>query len=504
MSEPLLLGVDAGLTNVKAVAFDRSGTAVAGSSTDTPGRSPAPGRDEQDHDDLWAAAVDVIDSVLAEGAVDSEAVAGVGLSGHGHGLYALDEAGDPVCGVKSTDDRGAAVLDAWAADGRLDEAADLLGWRPFGADPYCLLGWFDRERPAVAERIDTVLFCKDVLANRLTGARSTDAMDGSALVPPDGDTEAVLDALDLDEYAGAVPDVIDSTDACGTVTADATAETGLPEGVPVAAGLHDVGACALGAGVTGPGEATVILGTWGQSVVVTDGPDAGSGGLPRRYLDGWLRYRGTRAGAACLDWFVDEFGDEWRAEADERGVDPYEVYEERAASVPAGAEGVLFHPYLNGSTDHPEARGGFYGLDLDASRDRMLRAVYDGVATALALGVEDFDVAVDDLRVSGGGAQSHLWTRTFADLLDDTVRVPDGTEMGARGAAVCGGVAAGVYADVDGAVAETVGIQRRHDPDSERAERYRTVAAAFEEARDAMGPAWGTLMRLSGQRGGRE
>jgi len=502
MSDPLLLGIDAGLTNVKAVAFDRSGTAVAGASTGTPGRSPAPGRDEQDHDDLWTAAVDVIDSVLADGAVDQEQVAGVGLAGHGHGFYALDEAGDPVCGVKSTDDRGAAVLDDWAADGRLQDATELLGWRPFGADPYCLLGWFDRERPAVAERIDTVLFCKDVLKHRLTGERGTDAMDGSALLPPDGDTDGVFAALGLGEYAGVVPDVVDSAATGGTVTADAAAETGLPEGVPVAAGLHDVGACALGAGVTEPGEATVILGTWGQSVVVTDGPDAGSGGLPRRYLDGWLRYRGTRAGAACLDWFVDEFGAEWRAEASERGVDPYEVYEERAASVTAGAEGVLFHPYLNGSTDHPEARGGFYGLDLDTSRDRLLRAVYDGVATALALGVEDFGVAVDDFRVSGGGAQSRLWTRSFADLLDDTVRVPDGTEMGARGAAICGGVAAGVYDSTAAAVSEAVGVRRSHDPDPGRVERYRTVAEAFEQARDALGPTWGTLMGLSGQ--GRE
>lgn len=501
MTEPILLGVDAGLTNVKAVAFDRSGTALASASTDTPGESPAPGRDEQDHDDLWAAAVAVIGDVLADDAVDADAVAGVGLAGHGHGLYALDADGEPVCGVKSTDDRGGAVVDEWEREGRLDAAADRLRWRPFGADPYGLLGWFDRERPAVAERIDTLLFCKDVLNHRLTGSRTTDAMDGSALVPPDGATEAVFDALGLEAYADAVPDLVESTAECGRVTGAAAAETGIPEGTPVAAGLHDVGACALGAGVTEPGDATVILGTWGQSVVVTDGPDAGAGGLPRRYLGGWIRYRGTRAGAACLDWFVDEFGAEWRDEAADRGVDPYEVYEERAAAVPAGAEGVLFHPYLNGSTDRPDARGGFYGLSLEASSETMLRAVYEGVATALALGVEEFGVPVTDLRISGGGARSRLWTRTFADLLDRRVRVPAGAEMGARGAAVCGGVAAGVYDSAAEAVAETVSVARTQDPDPDRVERYRTVAEAFEQARDALGPTWGTLMGVSGQGG---
>jgi len=244
MSEPLLLGIDAGLTNVKAVVFDRSGTPVASATTETPGHSPEPNRDEQDHEDLWTATADVVRTVLDGDTVDSESVRGVGLAGHGHGLYALDDADDPVCGVRSTDDRGADVLDEWASDGRLDAAADLLGWRPFGADPYSLLGWFDRERPAVAERIDTVLFCKDVLKHRLTGVRTTDAMDGSALVPPDGDADAVFDALGLEDYAHAVPEVADSTAECGRVTAEAAAETGLPEGTPVAAGLHDVGACA--------------------------------------------------------------------------------------------------------------------------------------------------------------------------------------------------------------------------------------------------------------------
>jgi sugar (pentulose or hexulose) kinase len=502
MTGPLVLGVDAGLTNVTAVVYDRSGTALATATADTPGRSPAPGHDEQDHDDLWVTAVGVIGDVLATPAVDPVAVEGVGVAGHGHGLYALDAAGEPVCGVKSTDDRAAELLEDWRADGRLDRVADRLGWRPFGADPYSLLGWFDRERPAVADRIDTVLFSKDVLVHRLTGTRTTDTMDGSALVPPGGDVRGVLDVLGLADYSPVVPERTESTATAGTVTAGAADATGLPAGVPVAAGLHDVGASALGAGVTDPSQATVILGTWGQSVVVTDGPDEGTGGLPRRYLDGWLRYRGIRAGAACLDWFVDEFGDRYCAVASERGVDPYEVYEERAASVPAGANGVLFHPYLDGSTDDPAASGGFYGLGVDTTRDELLRAVYDGVATALALGVREFDVPVSDLRVSGGGARSSLWTGAFADLLDDTVRVPAGEEMGARGAAICGGVAAGIYESAAGAVAETVTVERTHDPDRASVERYRQLGDAFEQAREGLGPAWGTLMRFSGEKSG--
>jgi sugar (pentulose or hexulose) kinase len=499
MSDAYLLGIDAGLTNLKAVVFDRGGTPVASAARATPGRSPTRDREEQDHDELWAATVDVVAEALDTDAVDAGAIEGVGVAGHGHGLYALDAEGDPVCGVKSTDDRASGLLDDWRADGRLERASEVLGWTPFGADPYSLLGWFAREEPAVADRIDAILFCKDVLKHRLTGAVSTDAMEGSALVPPDGDVDAVLDALDLGEFASVLPEVVPSTAVGGSVTAEAAAETGLPAGIPVAAGLHDVGACALGAGATAPGQAAVILGTWGQSIVVTDGPEDGKGGLPRRYLDGWLRYRGTRSGAACLDWFVEEFGAEWRRIARERDVDPYRVYDETAASVPAGADGVLFHPYLQGSTDDPNARGGFYGLGLDHTSAHLLRAVYEGVAVAQTTGVREFGIDVTDFRLTGGGARSEVWSEMFADVFDGPIRVPSGDETGARGAAICAGVAADVYADVDEAVAETVAVARTHRPDADAAERYRSVVDAFERAREDLGPTWETLMTTLGK-----
>ncbi|GAA0301885.1 FGGY-family carbohydrate kinase [Halarchaeum salinum] len=497
MTRTLLLGIDAGLTNLKAVAFDRGGDVVASASSETPGFGSKPGRDEQDHGELWAAVVDIVRAVVADDAVDPDAIAGVSVAGHGHGLYALGADGEPVVGVKSTDSRATDLVAEWRDDGTLAAAADHLGWTPFGGDPLSLLAWFDREAPETAARIDTILFCKDVLAYRFTGSATTDTMEGSVFraETPD-EAHAAFDVLGIEDHADAIPDPVPSTERCGTVTAAAEAETGLPAGTPVAAGLHDVGACALGAGVTDPGEAAVILGTWGQSVVVTGGPDDGSGGLPRRYLDGWLRYRGTRAGAACLDWFVEEFGDEWREQAVERGVDPYTVYEGVASDVPAGAGGVLFHPYLNGTTDDPDARGGFYGLGLDSTRADMLRAVYEGVAVAQVTGVRDLRTTIDAMRVTGGGARSDIWPAMFADVFGGPVTVPTGAEMGARGVAICAGVAADIYADVDAAVEETVTVEREYAADPDATARYERVARAFAEARNGLEPAWQTLKTI--------
>ncbi len=499
--DAVLVGVDAGLTNTKAAAFAPDGERLARASRETPGVDAGPGRDEQDHDALWETVADAVAAVTGSDAVAPESVAGVGVAGHGHGLYGLDAGGDPLVGIKSTDSRAVDRLDEWRADGTLDAAADRLGWEPFGADPLSLLAWLRDERPDAYDRLDTLLFCKDVVTHRLTGRRGTDAMEASVFYGPDGEYDrAAFEAFSVGEAFDALPRVVDSTAACGEVTDGAARETGLPAGTPVAAGLHDVGACAFGAGATRPGQGAVILGTWGQSVAVVDDPGDGTAGLPRRFLDGWLRYRGTRSGAACVDWFVEEFGGDWRREADERGVDPFVVYNEAVADAPAGADGALFHPYLSGSTDDPDARGGFYGLTLDHSRAELLRAVYEGVAVAQCTGLADLSTGVTDLRLTGGGAKSRVWSETFADVHGDRVAVPAGDELGALGAALCAGVAADVYDDHRAATDAAVDVERVHDPDPANADTYRRLAAAFERAREDVRPTWKELSAIAAEK----
>jgi sugar (pentulose or hexulose) kinase len=489
----VLVGIDAGLTSVKTVAYTVEGRAVASAARETPGRSPAPDREEQDHDALWDAVVATVGEVLDAEEVDPEAVAGVGVAGHGHGLYALDPDGEPVVGIKSTDSRALDLLEEWEADGTLAAVRATTGWEPFGADPLCLLAWLAREAPDAYDRIDRVLFCKDVIGHRLTGRVVTDAMEESVFEAREGDRTDAFERLGIADALEALPDAVPSTGLRGRVTAGAAADTGLPEGTPVAGGLHDVGACALGAGAVDPGQGVLVVGTWGQSILVEGAPSAPDApGISRRYLDGWLTYRGTRSATACLEWFVEECAADWRREADERGIDEYALYDERVADVPPGAGGVVFHPFLRGATDDPRARAGFYGLRADHAKAHMLRAVYEGVALDLAGALDRLAPdGVADLRLTGGGARSEVWSGVFAAVTGERVRVPAAEEVGALGAALCGGVASGVYPDADAAVDAAVTVDRAHDPD--HADRYDGVAEAFERAREGLGPVWDAL-----------
>jgi sugar (pentulose or hexulose) kinase len=500
-----LLGIDAGLTNVKAAVYDDSGR-ERGVGVGSPDDSePAPDHAERDPDELWSVVTEVVAEAIERAPVPGETISGVGVTAHGHGLYALDAAGDPVRpGIKSTDNRAAPVRAEWDERGLLDEVEAVAGYRPFAGDPLCLLAWLKREEPEVYDAVDTVLFCKDYLKYRLTGVRCTDEMEASVFTDhATGEyAEGLLDSLGIGEVFDALPAVTPSWEVCGEVTGEAAAETGLAPGTPVASGLHDVGATALGSGVYRDGQAMLIVGTWGQSIVVRDEhPEPGEtgGGIARRYLgDGWLVYRGNRSAATCLDWFTERCGADWQREAEAAGTSEYEVYERVVESVPPGADGLLFHPFLHGSTTRPSARAGFYGLRESHGPAEMLRAVYEGVAIAQCEAVRAIadPGSLSEVRIGGGGARSHAWVGMFADVLGEPVGVADSSEAGALGAAICAAVATGVHPSHADAVDAMVGVERVADPNPEHAETYRHLTETFREALDRIEPTWERLEEL--------
>ena len=500
MTGNVLVGIDAGLTNITVTAFDSEGAELAAATRSTP-RNEAEAdsdREEQEHDRLYQCVSEAISAVVTAESVPAHAIGGVGVAGHGHGLYGVDGAGKPACGIKSTDSRAIDTLSEECSADALSTVVDRLGWEPFGADPLSLLVWLQRHDPTAYDRLETILFCKDVLTYRLTGELATDPMEGSVFYGHGSNyDEEIFTTLGIEDAFAALPPVVPSTESCGVVTSEAATRTGLPAGTPVASGLQDVGACTLGAGLADPGDGLVILGTWGQSVALLDAPSDGAGGLPRRYLDGWLRYEGLRSGAACVEWFVEDHGTDWRREARELDVDPYEVYERTVAGVSPGAEGLIFHPFLQGSTDDPDSAGGFYGLRLDHTKAHMLRAIYEGVAVAQVESLDGLTTDIDAIRLTGGGARSESWAGMVADIADARVTIPDEGETGALGAALCAGIAAGVYPDIEAALDRAVGISRTYDPDPDATARYRLVRKAFAQAIDGMEPTWETLKSLN-------
>ena len=498
-----LLGIDAGLTRTKAVIFTPDGDVVAEGSQETPINKPAPDHHEVDLEELWQTVSAVIKDTLEQPQVRPADVNAIGIAGHGHGLYALDVDGDPVRpGIKSTDNRATVIVEKWNNDGTSQTIREHLGYSPFAADPLSLLGWLAEHEPNVYKKIDKLLFCKDYIKYRLTGNVCTDEMEASVFYNPrTGEYDPqIFRTLGLGSCTDALPDVIPSWDVCGGVTATAAQETGLIEGTSVASGLHDVGATALGAGAYSPGQGVLIVGTWGQSIVISNEhtihEKVETSGLSRRYLaNSWLRYKGNRSASACVDWFVEEVGHEWHERANNEGVNPYTIYDRVVKETPAGALGLLFHPYLSGSTDNPTDRGGFYGLTMEHTKEHMLRAIYEGVAISQSISLDELkpETGLTDIRLGGGGSRSKIWSDIFATTLDHELLIPAGEEVGARGAAISAGIAIGEYPDHKTAVNRMVVVERHHTPDQTTASIYRNRHEVFKNALRAIRPTWEEL-----------
>jgi sugar (pentulose or hexulose) kinase len=189
----------------------------------------------------------------------------------------------------------------------------------------------------------------------------------------------------------------------------------------------------------------------------------------------WIRMLAAMTATPNLDWFLEQMGAPLVAEA--QGGDIYAHLDELISTVPAGSEGVMYHPYLfpggeRGPFVKPSARASFTGLNLNHSLKHMLRAVYEGVAFSTLDCYRHMPVEPESVLLSGGGAKSDAWCQIVSDCLGKPVSVPEGSQFGAKGAMMNAGVAIGLYGDARDAVARTVRMARLFEPNAANSAVY--------------------------------
>jgi xylulokinase len=462
-----LVGLDVGTTGVKALRISAEGEVLARAEEEYPLATPQPGWAEQDPEDWWRAA----ESALAQ--VRGDGVAGIGLSGQMHGLVALDEAHRVLRPAILWNDQrtGEECAEIEALLG-LRELVQLTGNRALPGFTAPKILWLRKHEPDVYARIAHVLLPKDYVRLRLTGERATDVADASGTLLFDVAgrqwSEEVVQALDIPgEW---LPAALESPAVSGQTAA----------GVPVAAGAGDQAAGALGVGVDRPGPLSVVLGTSGVVFAALPGFATDADGRVHAFChavpDGWHAMGVMLSAAGSLGWLRSVVA---------RGEPADEVVAEAEAWQP-GAEGLTFLPYLAGErTPHvdPYARAAFTGLSLRHDRGALVRAVLEGVAFGLRDSLEllrELGVEPASARVSGGGARSDLWLRIVASVLELPLERTAAEEGAAFGAALLGGVAAGVFADVHEAVAATVRVRETVEPEPDWVRPY---AGAYERFR---------------------
>jgi len=472
----MFLGIDIGTSGVKAVVLDEHGAVVAQGVAALTVQRPHPLWSEQDAEAWWQATTAAVQAIPAD---VRRAVRGVGVAGQMHGATLL-----------GADDRPLRPAILWN-DGRshaecaeLDVAADFRGIggnlvMPGFTAPK--LAWVARHEPEVFAQVRTVLLPKDHVRLRMTGEKASDLSDASGTLWLDvakrdwSDDLLVATGLSRDQ----MPRAVEGNALTGTLRVEVAELWGMGQ-VPVAGGGGDNAAGAAGVGVVADGDALLSLGTSGVIFVATKDFRPNPGRAVHAFChclpELWHQMSVHLSAASCIDWVARLTGAAGAADLFARA---------EAAGPANGPE--IFLPYLSGErTPHNDAevRAGFLGLDNDTTPARLAQAVLEGVAFALADGLDalrDAGTRVDRLSVIGGGARSRYWGQTLAAALGTELVYLSGGEVGpALGAArlaqlaVDGGTPAEVC--VAPPVSHTIA------PDAALAERLAPKLARFRDS----------------------
>jgi xylulokinase len=477
----VFLGLDVGTSGVKAILVSAAGDVVASATTPLAMATPRPGWAEQDPEAWWAASVASVRDVVGQRPDDR--VAAVGISGQMHSSVFLDRDGRVIrpallwCDGRTTAEC-AEITERAGGESRLRDLVRNPALEGFTL-PKVL--WLRNKEPDAYRRLATVLLAKDFIRYRLTGALATEPSDASGTLMFDPArmrwSDELLGAVGVDPAL--LPDVGGSGEALGTVTAGAAAATLLPAGIPVVGGGADNACGAAGVGVVRPGEAVA---SWGASgtVLAESGEALVDPGLRAHTFchvvpDTWYLMGVVLSAGGAFGWYRDQVARDASAQA----------LDAEAASVPPGADGVTFLPYLQGErTPHRDAsaRGAFLGLSLAHSRAHLTRAVLEGVAFALRDSVtilRELGLSPDELLLTGGGAKSAFVRRLQAEVYGVPVTTVNREEGPAYGAALLAAVGAGAFPSVADAARATLTRSAPERPAAGAHEAYEEPYARF-------------------------
>jgi xylulokinase len=466
--QPALLGIDLGTTRVKVGLVTPSGEALGVARAGYPLDVDAgTGRAEQDAEQWWTGLLAAVAELLAR---DGAEVLGIAVAGHGPTTTPVDAEGRPT---------GPAITWLDSRSGRereeLEQATGLRGWS-LGVLPAAL--WLQRAGSPSASRARWFLNSWEALTLRLTGRAATTLVPGQPFPEP-----AVFAATGIDSSRIAPTCPVGST--VGGLSEAAAGALGLRAGTPVVAGLVDAFASFHGAGMVEPGDAIDVGGTAGGFGVYWDRSvsAAGSFATPAPLPGLWSVGGAMAATGSALDWLATE------VLGGERSIEDLIA---EAADVPAGADGLVFLPYLAGERSplwDPNARGVLAGLTLGHRRADLVRAVLEAAALAIrhvAAPILGAGVRVDTMRVCGGPAHSPTWNRIKADVTGFEVAVPRVLETTVVGAAIVAAVGVGVHPDVPGAIRAMTAIDRRLRPDPTLRATYDEVYRRYVELHPAV------------------
>lgn len=496
-----LMGIDIGAGSLKTMIIDDGGTVCGSAAVDIATHSPQPLWSEQDPRDWWKAVCETVPLALQEAKLVASDIAAVSFSAGAHTPVLEDANGELVRPAILWNDQrsGAESRELQERCGERILAIGLNRPAPTWTLPQFL--WLARHEPDAVRRTARVYVAKDWLRSRLTGTWETDRTEAVGTLLYDAGRDQWSEELcELAQWdIRTLPPLVAPTAIVGRVTAQAARECGLAEGTPVVCGTSDTSIETFGAGSVQPGDGTIKLATAGTVSVVGREPRVHPTliNYPLAVPGLWYTITGTNSCASAHRWFRDRF----MMAPGISGSAAFAEMDRLAATVRAGAEGLLFHPYLQGERApywDPLLRADFVGMSFRHDKAHFARAIYEGIAFSLRDVLEQFRAQGMDIRTAriiGGGSRSATWRQIVADVLNVEILLPETTDA-SFGAAMLAGVGVGVYSDELAAARCCARIVDRSVPDPATAAFYDRLFGIYKDAQAGLAAVNHALSRL--------
>jgi erythritol kinase (D-erythritol 1-phosphate-forming) len=516
MNGDLLIGIDAGTSVIKAVAFDLSGRQIAVASVPNRYSTSADGAATQSLDQTWADCAQTLRDLGAKVDDLARRTRALAVTGQGDGTWLVGAGNRPASDAWLwLDARAAATVrrlqEVPASWARFEATGTGLASCSQGAQ----IAHMAATTPAVLDRAEVALHCKDWLYLNLTGVRATDPSEASFTY---GNfrtrryDDTVIEALGLTSRRGLLPEIVDGTEITHPLSAQAAAATGLAAGTPVCLGFVDIVLTALGAGIhteNAAGASCSIIGSTGMHMRAMRNDDVhlnaeGTGYVIALPLPGMsAQVQSNMAATLNVDWVLNlasdllkQFGTSLTHADRMKCIDGW---------LQSGRPGaLLYHPYISDAGERgpfvdPNARADFIGLTSESRYPDLFRAVVEGLGMAardcyLSMGVP----MPDELRLTGGATRSPTLRGVLGAVVGAPTRISTRDEAGAAGAAMMAAVALGIYPDMEACIAEWVTplLGQPETPDAELMQLYARLFPAYRQARQALVPTWDETARL--------
>ncbi len=505
-----LLVLDAGTGSGRAVIFDREGNQI-GFAQEEWSHLPEPGVPGSmgfDTGAAWALLARCIRQALDKCGLSGTDIAAISSTSMREGIVLYDAQGREVWACANVDSRaGAEVAALKARDPGMEKAFYEISGETFALGALPRLNWVRHNRPDLFDKVRHMSMINDWVGARLTGEITVEPTNGSTNGLIDLNSRTWSDTLIA--RAGLertlFPRIVEPGAIVGQVSRSAAEETGLAAGTPFVAGGGDVQLGAVGLGVVEMGQAAILGGTFWQQIV----------NIPQGAVDETMRLRVNAAAPAAMNqaeaitffvglaarWFRDVFGAEEKRQAKAQGRDAYDLLEDLAMQVPAGANGII--PIFSDAMDFGHwvhAAPSFLNLSIDpevANKGSMFRALQENAAIVSAENLERVEAfagvgANGPLVLAGGASKGRLWPQIVADVTGRTLRIPKVREATALGGAAAAATGIGQFDRIEEAGNHFVKWDREIAPNpdnrgiyDEARARWRSAYAAQRQLVDA-------------------